>query len=247
MAQLFSNVARSWRQAADLTGMVLGLTAMWVAIASYRRQSKRAQARPVQSNAQAERALRIALSSVARGEADQIEAAFAGLDESERTEALALAIRITQYIAVDACGSTWPTDVSIRRIANGLATLGTLAERLRLDADELYEYLSRVVFGSKRLEDVIAAEPRTRLPVMVVQRALAVYCPKALGFWEYLDQVESAIEAALALDETVLPAAVGRAYTPRSETFFQFPQDVPASDDAPNGGCATLPERSSEA
>jgi len=36
--------------------------------------------------------------------------------------------------------------------------------------------------------------------------------PKRLGMWEYLDRIESAIEVASALDASVLPAAVMRAY-----------------------------------
>lgn len=247
MGQMFSAVAHLWSQAADLISMILGLTGIWLATAAYRRQNKLENTISVHIDVKAERALRVALSSVARGQTDQIEAALAGLDDRERAEALALVIRITRYVSVDACGSTWPTDTSVRRIAKSLATVGTLAKRLQLSEDEIYTYLARVVLGSKRLEDVIPDKPqRTRLPVIVTERALAVLSPKELGLREYLDRIESAIESASALDETVLAAAVMRAYMPRSEAFFQFHQDVHADDDAQKV-CGTQSERSSEA
>jgi hypothetical protein len=170
----------------------------------------------------AEKALREALTSTARIEADQIEPALAGLDDRERAEALGIALIVTCYVAVDACGAKWPNDASIRQIAEDLATAGTTAKRLHLDAEEIYAYLSRAVFGPERAEDVIPDEPTfTRLPVIVAEQALAVYCPKEIGIWDYLDQIESAIEIASALDTTVLPAAVMRAYLPKPEAGGQ--------------------------
>jgi hypothetical protein len=64
-------------------------------------------------------------------------------------------------------------------IAHGLATVGTTAERLQLDSEEIYRYLSRVVLSTETIEDAIPAEPMyTRLPVIVAQRAAVVYRPK---------------------------------------------------------------------
>jgi hypothetical protein len=167
-------------------------------------------------NAKVEKALREAMGHVAHAEADQIEPALAVLDGAERTEALGLGIMVACYVVVDACGTQWPDDANVRQIAEDLATTGTTAERLRLDAKMIYEYLSRTVLGSDSLEDVIPDEPMfTRLPVIVAQRAAVVYRPKDKHWWEYLDQIESAIEIASALDATVLPAAVMRAYLPK--------------------------------
>lgn len=53
----------------------------------------------------------------------------------------------------------------------------------------------------------------------MAQRALAVYHPKGMVIWEYLDRMESAIEIASALDATVLPAAVMCAYLPSAESL----------------------------
>jgi hypothetical protein len=169
-------------------------------------------------NAKAEKALRQAMDNVAHAEVDQIEAPLAGLDETEYAEAFALAIMIVGYVVVDTVGTQWPTDASLRRLAEDLATGGSTARRLQLDGGQIYAYLSRVVFGSEPIESAVPEEPMfTRLPVIVAQRALVGYSPKQMGMWDYLDQIESAIEVALAMDAVVLPAAVYLAYRPKSK------------------------------
>jgi hypothetical protein len=171
-------------------------------------------------NAKPEKALREALGSVPHVEEDQITASLAKLDDRERNEALGLAIIITSYVMIDVCGSTWPAQASIRGLAEDLAAKGTTARRLHLDAEDIHAYLSRVVLGPEQMEDVIPDEPQfTRLPLVVAQRALAVYCPKDMGMWDYLDRIESAIEIASALDDSVLPAAVMRAYLPKAKSL----------------------------
>lgn len=170
-------------------------------------------------NPKVERVLRDTMASVPRASADQIEEPLAALDDKERAEAIALCILITCYVVVDSCGGEWPDDGDLRQIALGLATIGTTAERLRLDAEEIRTYLSRTVIGAEPLENVIPDEPMfTRLPIIVAQRAIVVYSPKEMDWWIYLDQIETAIEVASALDESVLPAAVMRAYLPKPST-----------------------------
>jgi hypothetical protein len=168
-------------------------------------------------NAKVEKALREAMAHVAHAEADQIEQSLAVLDQAERTEALGLAVMVAGYVLVDACGTRWPTDASARRIAQGLATVGTTARQLQLDAEEIYQYLSRSVLGGLAPEDVIPDKARaTYMAVTVAQRASVVYSPKEMDWWVYLDRIESAIEVTWALDATVLPAAVMRAYLPKA-------------------------------
>ena len=164
----------------------------------------------------AEKALRQAMAHVAHVEADQIEPSLAVLDDAERAEALGLAIMVAGYVVIDACGTQWPTDASVRRIAGDLATTGSTARQLQLDAEEIYVYLSRSVLGGLAPGDVIADEARAMgLAVTVAQRSTVVYSPKEMDWWVYLDQIESAIEVAWALDATVLPATVMRAYLPK--------------------------------
>jgi hypothetical protein len=170
-------------------------------------------------NVKVERALREALDSVAHAGQDQIAASIDTLNDSERAEALTLAGAIAAYVAMDVCDAQWPNQASVRQIAQDLATTGTTAKRLRLDVKEIYAYLSRTVLGREHLDEVIPDGAwLTRLPVIVALQALAVYSPKGMGIWDYLDQIESAIEVALALDASALPAAVMRAYLPKPQT-----------------------------
>jgi hypothetical protein len=170
-------------------------------------------------NPKVKRALRDAMGHVARAEADQIDAALAVLDEVERTEAITLSILITCCIVVDACGAQWPDEFSLRQIAHDLAASGPVARKLGLSPGEVHTYLSLAVTGGKNVEDVIHRDPRLiRLPIIVAHRAAVVYSRIHESAWDYLDQIEAAIEAASALDESVLSAAVMRAYLPMPRT-----------------------------
>lgn len=171
-------------------------------------------------NAKVEKALRDAMGHAAHAEADQIGQSLGVLDDAEHTEALGLAIMVVGYVIVDACGTQWPDDANVRQFAKDLATTGTTARRLRLSAKEIYAYLSRSVLGGLAPAEVITNEANaTRLPVIVAAQATAVYSPKEMDWWAYLDRIESAIEVTWALDASVLPAAVLRAYLPKGESL----------------------------
>jgi hypothetical protein len=178
----------------------------------------------IQIDAKVETALREALATVARLEPGQVEPSLAGLSDSECAEAISLAVIITGYVGVDACGNQWPTQSSVRRIAEDLATTGKVARTFELDAELVYQYLSRAVFGSERLEDVLPdASQFIQFPIIVADQILGVYCPKEIEIWDYLDRIESAIEAAWALEPTVLAAAVLRSYMPPSKSGAKAP------------------------
>jgi hypothetical protein len=169
-------------------------------------------------NAKVEKVLREAVGNTPRVEPDQIGAPLATLTGVERAEALTLGSIVTCYVMVDACGTQWPDNANARHIAEDLATTSTTAKRLRLDAEEIYAYLSRTVLGPEPLDNVIPDRARAeRLVIIVAGEALAVYSPEGGSMWEYLDQVESAIEIAMTLDASVLSAAVMRAYLPKAE------------------------------
>jgi hypothetical protein len=175
-------------------------------------------------NAKAETALREAISAVSRLEIDQIEPALGKLDELELAEALGLAVTITGYVAVDSCGTEWPTKHSMRRIADDVATTGTVSKTLKLDPEKIYQFLSRVVLGPEPLIDFISPEDPeyARFPVIIANRITGVYCPREVEIWDYMDQIESAIEAAWSFKPAVFPAAVLRAYLPSSKSGVKF-------------------------
>jgi hypothetical protein len=166
-------------------------------------------------DAKVEKALRQAMAHVAYAEADQIGPSLDVLDEEERTQAIGLAVMVAGYVIVDACGTQWPDAANTRQFADDLATTGSTARRLDLDAEEIFTYLSRSVLGGEAPADVITDEARANeLAVIVAQRAVVGYSPKETDWWVYLDRIESAIEVTWALDAALLPAAVLRAYLP---------------------------------
>jgi hypothetical protein len=175
-------------------------------------------------NAKAKTALQRALSAVSRLEVEQIEPELEVLDDAELAKALGIAIAITGYVAVDAVGTEWPTRHSMRRIADALTRVGTVSKTLRLDPEKVYQYLSRVVLGPEPLHEFFGpGDPDfERFPVIIANRATGVYCPDELEIWEYVDQIESAIEAAWAFKPEVFPAAVLRAYLPSSKSAVRF-------------------------
>jgi hypothetical protein len=177
------------------------------------------------SNAKAKTALLRAIAAVAGLEIDRIESELDVLDETELAEALGLAVLITGYVAVDAVGTEWPTQRSMRRIADALTRVGTVSKTLQLDPERIYQYLSRVVLGPESLDAFLDPDDPAeimRFVVIVANRAAGVYCPKELEIWEYIDQIESAIEAAWSFQPAVFPAAVLRAYLPSSKSGVRF-------------------------
>jgi hypothetical protein len=176
-------------------------------------------------------ALRKALELAVHDYEDDITAPLAALDPDERALALSFATMITGYVMVDACGSQWPVPPSVLRIANALATIGSAVKRLRLDPEQIHAYLSRVVLGTDRMEDVIPDEPQfTRLPIIVAVQALAVYCPEELEIWDYLDRIQTAVAITTAMDPSVLlPAIVLCAHLAELRTPEPDPVNGPAS------------------
>jgi hypothetical protein len=169
-------------------------------------------------DAKTEKSLREALHGVTRTGKDEIPPTLAALDEHERTAVGALALTVTAYALIAACGNQWPVKSSRERIARTLATKTKGARAEGLDPEQIYAYLSRTVFGKERLEDVIPDEPAyTRLPIVVAMDALAVYSPGETGIWDYLAQIEAGIEEASGLNERAIPAAVMLAYMKPSE------------------------------
>lgn len=169
-------------------------------------------------DAKIEKSLREALHEAVRIGKDEVPPTLAALDEQERTAVGALALTVTAYVLVAACGSQWPLQGSLEKIAETLATKSRKAREEELDPNQIYAYLSRIVFGRERLEDVIPDEPAyTRLPIVVAMEAIAAYAPEEMDIWDYLDVVEAGIEEAEALNERALPAAIMRAYMKPAE------------------------------
>jgi hypothetical protein len=101
----------------------------------------------------------------------------------------------------------WPSEPVLRKIAHNASDAAT---ELDLEESDIYEYLSRVVLGSEKLDDVFAMPKAGMLPLLITANLLATFRPRDKHWWEYLDQIWEAAEVAERTSLTVLPALMFR-------------------------------------
>src|ERR1700761_4480375 len=124
---------------------------------------------------------------------------------------LPLCLLASAFIAVDV-SDRWPTDADLREIAKHASESAT---ELDITEQEIYEYLSRVALGAEKLDDVFSDEGLATIPLFATANLLLTFSPGEKHWWEYLDQIWDAAEAAERTSLTVLPALMIRA---RKET-----------------------------
>ena len=133
------------------------------------------------------------------------------LARAEGAEALMasipLCLFVSAYIAIDVAGR-WPTDADLHKIAKNASESAT---ELDISEREIYEYLSRVALGPEKLDDVFSVEGLATIPLYATANLLLTFAPREKHWWEYLDQIWDAAEAAESTKLTVLPALMLRA------------------------------------
>ena len=121
---------------------------------------------------------------------------------------MTLCVVVSRDIAIDAAGR-WPTDADTREIARHTAAS---ARGFDLSQDDVYAFLSRVALGGERMSDVIPSEQvGILLPLQVASTLLLAFLPRDKHWWEYLDVIENALDAAEQADLSLLPALQLRA------------------------------------
>jgi hypothetical protein len=158
-----------------------------------------------------EKPTRDLLSHAIRGELDEMSHLVYATGDERYLECITLCIAITGYVVIDACGRRWPTDAALHEIAEHAAENST---DYMLDASATFVYLSRVVFGSDKLDQVFPdIAVSTTLPVLATAQILLSYRPREKHWWEYLDVIEGTTEQAAVTDPAMLPALMFRVYT----------------------------------
>jgi hypothetical protein len=138
-----------------------------------------------------------------RNELDQLSALIQAEGDKTLLGTLLLCMAACGYIAIDVTGMRWPSEAMLRKIAHNASTAAT---GLDLNEDDIFAYLSRNVFGAEPLEDLFEKEAVGFLPLLITANLLATFRPKELHWWEYLDQIWDAHNAADQIDKKVLPA-----------------------------------------
>jgi hypothetical protein len=154
-----------------------------------------------------EQATRLMLGHAIRHELDDLAALIRTVGNETLVGSIPLCLFASAYTAIDVC-ERWPTDADVREIAKNAAESVT---RLDISEQEIYEYLSRIALGSEKLDDVFSAEGIVTVPLYATANLLLTFCPHEKDWWEYLDQIWDAAEAAERTSLTILPALMLRA------------------------------------
>lgn len=156
-----------------------------------------------------EQATRTMLGHVIRHELDDLTALRQTLENDTLLGGISLCSLASAYIAIEA-SERWPTDADLRETAK-LAS-SPLAAELDISEQEIHEYLSRVALGPEKLDDVFPGKDLVTIPLYATANLLLGFHPRDKHWWEYLDQIWQATEAADRTSLTVLPALMSRAY-----------------------------------
>ncbi len=155
-----------------------------------------------------EQPTRAMLGHAMRHELEDLASLVSAAGDEVVAGAIGLCVFVSGYVAIDIC-ERWPTQADLQEIAKSAAKSAT---KLDLDASDICEYLSRVVLGSERLDDVFAMPKAGMLPLLITANLLATFRPRDKHWWEYLDQIWDAAETAERTSLTVLPALTLRAH-----------------------------------
>lgn len=128
-----------------------------------------------------------------RAEDEDFQGRLAGADAETVSDGIRLAATIAAYVAIDACGGEKPSDDDLRTIA---ANLAEADEHYALSADEVQTYLVKGVFGGQAIHELLPSEDAVRLPFIIGVYLVSGYHDDNQAWWDYLDEVEAAIEAA---------------------------------------------------
>lgn len=156
-----------------------------------------------------EQSARKLLGHAMRAELEDAARLASSFSDAQFQQVLELCVATAGYVVIDVCGMEWPTEANLRKIAKNVAEAGT---KLDLDPEAVFAFLSRVVLHAEPLREVFMAEQDAAMvPLLITSRILVVYCPQGRDQWDYLDEIEDALEVASSLKPSVYPAVFLRA------------------------------------
>jgi hypothetical protein len=157
-----------------------------------------------------EKPTRDLLGHAIRGELEEMGQQVYAIGDQRYLECINLCIAVAGYLGVD-IAERWPTDADLREIARHASDT---TKSFDLDAAAVFDFLSRVVFGAEKLDQVFPdLALSTTVPILATGRILVSFCPREKEWWEYLDVIEGASEQATTLDPAVLPALTFRIHS----------------------------------
>jgi hypothetical protein len=144
-----------------------------------------------------------------RGQLEEMVRLADSLGDERYLGCLRWCVLITGYIGIDVSGG-WPTEADLREIARHAAD----TETIELDQSAVFDYLSRLVFGTETLDEVFPdVEVAAVIPVLATGRIIVSFRPQEVRdkrWYEYLDIIVGGYEVAARLNPAVLPALMYR-------------------------------------
>jgi hypothetical protein len=140
-----------------------------------------------------------------RGELEEMGRLAGSLGDERYLDCLRWCVFISGYIGVDV-SERWPTDADLREIARHAAET---THKYELDASAVFDFLSRLVFGTETLDEAFPdAKVAATLPVVATARIIVSFrAPDPDKHWyEYLDDIWGGYSVAARLNRAVLPA-----------------------------------------
>lgn len=138
-----------------------------------------------------------------RNELDEVAEVAVSMGDKAYTVGIELCVLITGYITVDVC-ERWPIDADLREMARRCARSVT---KLPVTEEDMYTFLSRVVFGVEQLDSVFSDQEKVvKVPLFTAANALLSFFPEGSHWQDYLDQIWDGVETASKTRDTVLPA-----------------------------------------
>jgi len=145
---------------------------------------------------------------VIRQEFNDLEDEIRKLGDRKYAEAVALCVTAAGYIAVNAA-EHWPTDAETRELARHTSAS---ARGFDLRESDVHTFISRAALGGERLDQVFtSAKDVAWLPLVITSTMLLAFLPRDMdNWWEYLDVIWYAINAAENAEMSILPALMIR-------------------------------------
>jgi hypothetical protein len=153
-----------------------------------------------------EKPARALLGHALRSEWDEYAGVIEDAGEETFLECLSLYLRVAGYIAIDICGHKWPSDEDLADIAQRMAASDL---NFGLPQSAVYGYLAHCALGFEPIVHVFPDQEQAASgPVFATAALLVSYRRHGTDWWDYLEQIERALEEAAALSENAFPAAL---------------------------------------
>lgn len=154
-----------------------------------------------------EKAFRDLLDHALHNRLDDVARGIAEAGPETYEHAAALAVQVAAYIVINAA-ERYPSAADLKKTASIAAESKT---NLPIAEDDIHAFLSRMVFGTENGLAVFQGnEDAPLIPLYATANLILSFTPKGTKMWNYLDVIESAIEAAEQARADTLPAFVYR-------------------------------------